>query len=79
MTDLQLIQQVVNAGGIAIGLIILYLTCKELLKMVNKMIDIQADLIEKLGETLAEQNQTYYRVRELIEEQRAKDGRSNRQ
>lgn len=79
MSDLALLQAVINGGGVAIGIVVLFFTNRELLKMVNRMIDAQSDLIQKLGETIAENQQTYLRVRELIEEQkRGAYGRSDK-
>ena len=80
MNDIQLVQSAINAGGVAVGLIVLWFVNRELLRMINKMLDTQTDLIDKLGDMIAENQQTYYRVRELIEEQRKNpDGRFNKQ
>lgn len=79
MTDLQLLQAAVNGGGIMGAIVILWITIRELLKLVNKMVDAQGELINKLGETIAENQQTYLRVRELIEEtKRGSYGRTDK-
>jgi hypothetical protein len=75
LTDLQLAQLLINGGGIAVGLVVLTLVCRQLLGMVSKMIATQAELIDKLAEALVECNQTNSRVRELIDEMRRKSER----
>lgn len=72
MTDLSLLNLVLTATSVGAGLVVVALVLRAQTIMLSKMIDILVNLIDKLGDTIAENRQTSNIASQAIEELNAR-------